>query len=317
MKFKLKRFFLIFLIFFFYNVNNVNSSLNNQILVKVGKEIITSYELENKIKMIIFFSKQELNQQNINNAKRSALKLLIDTKIMMQELKKYKFNLDETKYENYLIKTAAQLNVKNISEIKNLFELNEIDYNLYLEEIKINLAWQQLIYQKFSSKVSIDEEQIINELEKIINEKKSIEEFELSEIEIEFSDISAKPQLVNKVKNSINNIGFEKTASQLSIAESSTNKGKIGWVNSESLSENIQSILKNIQIGEFSPPIIIANRILFLKINDKRQISSLENVNLDKIKKSIIDTRTNQMFKMYSKNYLTKTKNFTIVKYIN
>jgi len=317
MKFKLKRFFLIFLIFFFYNVNNVYSSLNNQILVKVGKEIITSYELENKIKMIIFFSKQELNQQNINNAKRSALKLLIDTKIMLQELKKYKFDLDETKYNDYLIKTAAQLNLKNKSEIKNLFELNEIDYNLYLEEIKINLAWQQLIYQLFSSKVSIDEDQIINELEKIINEKKSIEEFELSEIEIEFSDISAKPQLVNKVKNSINNIGFEKTASQLSIAESSTNKGKIGWVNSESLSENIKNILKKIQIGEFSPPIIIANRILFLKINDKRQISNLENVNLDKIKKSIIDSRTNQMFKMYSKNYLTKTKNFTIVKYIN
>tara|TARA_E500000178_G_scaffold284432_1_gene285601 strand:- start:2508 stop:3461 length:954 start_codon:yes stop_codon:yes gene_type:complete len=317
MKLKLKRFYLIFLIFFFFNVNNLYSSFTNQILVKVGKEIVTSYELENKIKMIIFFSKQELNQQNINNAKRSALNLLIDTKLMLQELKKYKFDLDQTKYNNYLIKTAAQLNVKNVSEIKNLFKLNNIDYNLYLEEVKINLAWQQLIYQLFSSKISIDEEQIINELEKIINEKENIEEFELSEIEIEFSDISLKDQLVNEVINSINNIGFEKTAVQLSVAESSVNEGRIGWVNSKSLSENIQSILKTLQPGEFSTPIVIANRILFLKINNKRQISNLEKVNLEKIKKSIINSKTNQMFKMYSKNYLTKTKNFTIVKYNN
>ena len=141
MKYSFRKIFVIVLVIFFLKINYLHSSLNSKILVKVGNEIITSFEIENKIKTIIFFSNQSLNQQNINNTKRSALKFLIDTKLMLQELKKYNFDMNQTNYNNYLSKVASQINVKNIEEIKNIFKQNDIDFNLYLEEVKINLAW--------------------------------------------------------------------------------------------------------------------------------------------------------------------------------
>ena len=73
---------------------------SNAIVVKVGKNIVTSYEIENKIKRMIFFSNQELNQENVNNTKMIALKLLIETKLMLQELDKYNFDINKVNYND-------------------------------------------------------------------------------------------------------------------------------------------------------------------------------------------------------------------------
>ena len=69
--------------------------------------------------------------------------------------------------------------------------------------------------------------------------------------------------------------------------------------------------------GDYSEPIIQTNSVLFLKVNNKRKINKVEEINLDQLKKSIIDKKTDQIFKMYSKNYLSKVKSLTMVKYLN
>ena len=54
----------LFLIFFI--IEPTYSSIKNNIIVKVGDEIVTSVELENKIKITLLLSSEERNQQNIN-----------------------------------------------------------------------------------------------------------------------------------------------------------------------------------------------------------------------------------------------------------
>ena len=63
MKF-IKIFFIskILLIFCFYNSSF--SSIKNNIIAKVGDEIITSFDLENKIKITLILANQEINQEN-------------------------------------------------------------------------------------------------------------------------------------------------------------------------------------------------------------------------------------------------------------
>ena len=68
-----KLFFIILFLLFFHN-KPIYSAINNKIIAKIGNEIITSYELENKIRTILFFSKKELNQDNINQIKKITLK---------------------------------------------------------------------------------------------------------------------------------------------------------------------------------------------------------------------------------------------------
>ena len=55
MKFLNKKIILTLLIIFISKNNIVYASIKNSIIAKVGNEIITSFELENKIKQFYFF----------------------------------------------------------------------------------------------------------------------------------------------------------------------------------------------------------------------------------------------------------------------
>ena len=79
--------FKIFIIVLFINPH-VHSSIKNSIIAKVGDQIITSYELENKIKTTLVLSKEQINQ-NIDKIKNLSLNNLINTKLKDSELSKY------------------------------------------------------------------------------------------------------------------------------------------------------------------------------------------------------------------------------------
>ena len=74
-----KLYFIVISIFFL--TQSLNSAISNKIIVKVGSEIITQLELENKINTTLALSKQEINQENINKIKNQSLKTLIDLKL--------------------------------------------------------------------------------------------------------------------------------------------------------------------------------------------------------------------------------------------
>ena len=82
----------------------------------------------------------------------------------------------------------------------------------------------------------------------------------------------------------------------------------MGWISSKSLSKEIFEILKKLNTGQISQPIKRQNSILFLKLVDVRT-SKIENININELKKKIIDQKKNEMFNLYSKSHLSKLKN--------
>ena len=147
------------------------ASIKSNIIAKVGNEIITSFELENKIKTTLLLSNRELSQSNIDQVKNYAFKSLINLKLKNEELKKYKINLNQAAVDQHLEKISKQLGI-NIIQLEGLFDQYQIDYNRYLNEIKIEFLWQKLIFNLYSKNISIDEDQIIKELNDIVTATK-------------------------------------------------------------------------------------------------------------------------------------------------
>ena len=67
------------------------SSVENTIIAKVGKNIITLHDLENRINTSLILSNKIINQENINKIKNITLKKLIDLEIKRLELKNILF----------------------------------------------------------------------------------------------------------------------------------------------------------------------------------------------------------------------------------
>lgn len=314
------KFLKIFLFYLFATLfikqNIAYSSIKSSIIVKVGSEIVTSYELENKIKSILFFSNKENNQENIDRVKNSAINSLVNQKLMMDELKKYNYDNQKIDTSKYIKDLTLKLNMPE-ENLKRNFKLRGIDYDTYLEEIEINLKWQQLMYEIYSSKINIDQNEIDNELNRLIKDRQTLEEYKLAELSLDLTDGKLLEGQLEEIELNIINEGFEETAKRFSSSSSAIDGGNLGWVNSANLSDNILKALVNLNPGEISNPIKIQNSILFLKLIEKREVPKIKNIDKEKLKKSLMNAATNQLFNMHSKNHLSKKKNLTVIKFIN
>ena len=88
---------------------NAFAQIQNKILVKVDNAIITSYDLENKIKSLLHLANQEVNQTNINKTKNVAIQSLINLKIKQIELE----NFDIKENEEEIAKAHEHIEVIN------------------------------------------------------------------------------------------------------------------------------------------------------------------------------------------------------------
>ena len=302
---------LFFIIFLNIQVDSF-ALTKNKIIMNVENQIISSYELKNKIRIILFLSNQELNQDNVNFTKKKALQQLIDYKLKKNQV--IKFNIqggNQSQINNYLNNLSAKYQT-DIIGIKTIFKNNELDFELYLDEIKTEFNWQQLVFSRFKNKVSVNEKEVSNELENLLKVQDNLKEYKLAEIEISLNNNSEDKNIILEVNNKINEIGFEKTAIKYSISTSSLDGGNIGWINSKSLSKKILDIVDKMKIGNVSKPIIEKDRATILKLLDKKTLD-VGNLDLDQLRQQIIKNKQNELLNLYSNNYLSKIKNNALI----
>lgn len=291
-------------------LNNNLYGFNSKIIVKVEDEIITNYDLKNKILITLILANQEINQQNIDELKKAVLDQLINLKLKKMELSKYKIKKDEGRINSYL----KSISGNNIQNFKNKFFENNLDFELFLDEVDTEIRWQQLIYTLYGKKIDINEATIDVEVEKIIKERSNVEEFELYEIEINSNLDVPEKQIIEDILKKINTIGFENSALNFSASTTSSQKGYLGWINGKTLSKEIYLILSKMKIGEVSKPIKKQNNILFLKLNNKRTIKP-EQLEIKKLKSDIIEKKKAGLFNLYSQSRLSKLKNNSFIQY--
>ena len=291
-------------------LNNNLYGFNSKIIVKVEDEIITNYDLKNKILITLILANQEINQQNIDELKKAVLDQLINLKLKKIELSKYKIKKDEGRINSYL----KSISGNNIQNFKNKFFENNLDFELFLDEVDTEIRWQQLIYTLYGKKIDINEATIDVEVEKIIKERSNVEEFELYEIEINSNLDVPEKQIIEDILKKINTIGFENSALNFSASTTSSQKGYLGWINGKTLSKEIYLILSKMKIGEVSRPIKKQNNILFLKLNNKRTIKP-EQLEIKKLKSDIIEKKKAGLFNLYSQSRLSKLKNNSFIQY--
>ncbi len=303
----------IFIVVFLLLIETNSFALTkNKIIVSVENQIISSYELKNKIKTMLFLSNQNLSQKNIDFTKQIALQQLIDYKLKKNQIIKFNIKSDNnTQINNHLENLSSKYQTDK-DGIKKIFQDNNLDFELYINEIETEFNWQKLIFRNFKNKISLDKTEIDNELKNLLETQTNLQEYELAEIEISLKNNSEDKNTFQEIKNEIENFGFEKTAIKYSISTTSLDGGKIGWISSKSLSKKILNILEKMKIGEISEPIIQTNTATIIKLLNKKTLD-LKTTDLDELRKKIINSKKNELLNLYSNNYLSKIKNNALI----
>jgi|TARA_B100000787_G_scaffold89049_1_gene65822 peptidyl-prolyl cis-trans isomerase SurA len=293
------------LIFFLCLIFNKTLSIETKIIHRIQDEIITTVDIKNEFKYLLALnnSLKKLEKKKILNiSNESAVREKIKKIEIKKNFKEIKIN-DE--YLNILLEnTYSRLNLKSLEE----FELYLKGYDLKLEEVKkkitIDALWNELIIQKYASQITINDNQIKDQISKnsIIQKK----EFKLSEIIFEIKNKEDLQKKNNEIIKSIAEIGFENSASIFSISQSAKIGGDIGWISENSLNTKIKENIKYLQIGEISKPIILSTGILLIKMVDIK--SSKIDIDLETEFKKAINYERNRQLNQYSKIYYNKIK---------
>jgi len=286
-------------------VLNNAKSIESKIIHNIENEVITNIDIKNEFKYLIALnnSLKELDKEKLLNISNQSI---IREKIKKIEiLRNFKeILLNEDYYELLLKNIYTRLNLKSISE----FDIYLKDYDLKIEDIKtkitIDVLWNELIVKKYNSKIVIDEAKIKKKILK--NSKIKSKEYELAEIIFEVTSKDAIEKKYNQIVESINDIGFENSAATYSFSESAKIGGDIGWINENSLNNNIRKNISNLKVGEFTKPIILSNGILILKLMNIK--NSEITIDIENELKKAINYERNRQLNQYSKIYYNKIK---------
>ena len=304
-----KSFFLIIVsIFFLFKYSF--AEIENKIIIKVQNQIITNFEVKNKILSTLVINGEEINQFNIDKLKKISINSLIDQKLMKIELQKYNIQTDQTQLNQYL----ESISSNNIVLLKKKFIENSLDFDLFINDLETQLNWQKFIFSTYSKKINIDEKMIETELEKILSNQKKIVEFNLSEIVINLGNEKYNYETISNIKKEIREKNFDAAVNLYSISASRNNKGNIGWISEKALSKEIYYAVILLKVGEITQAIKKQDTILFLKLNEKRNLNSNE-IDKKKLKEIIINQKKNELFNLYSRSYLSKLKNDNLIEY--
>ncbi len=302
-----------FLIIFLFKGHISFASIQNKIIVNIGNQIITSYELKNRVKTILVLNNKELNQENVNRSKSEALNFLINFKLKKEEITKYQIKTNDKAVSNHIYNIASNYNTDE-KGLKAIFENNGLSYELFLDGINTEFAWQKLIFNFYQDKINVNEKEIDEELDEIVTKQKQAEEYNLAEIEIILGTNVDNEKKIKEIKNQINENGFKNTAIKYSSSLSALEGGNLGWIASQALSNIILGTVKEMKPGDISEPLFQSETATFIKLLDKRKIN-FSDINLEKMKSQIISQKQNELLNLFSSSYLSKIKNATLIKY--
>ena len=229
-------------------------------------------------------------------------------KIKESELKK--FNIETL--EGEVIKQIISITSVDLPEVKRIFISNNIDYELFFNEVKTELTWQKYVFSFYGDKLKVNEIEVDAELKNLIDEQANVIEYKISEIELLFEDQVKAKEKILFIKKKIEEIGFENTAMQFSLSSSVSKKGDLGWINEKALSNQFKKVINSMKPGDVSKPIISVESIIILKLDEKK-ISKINDSDIKRLKSNILNKKRNKIFELYSRSLLSKVKNNSLI----
>ena len=259
----------------------------NRLVAVVNNDVITLYELNNRMKEMTGVPVEELMQKNeamYREARQKILELLIDEKIAQAKIKELRIQVSDKQVDNFLEKMKRDNQLTQEDLVAGL-EKEGLSYEKYRERIRRDIERSQLIEYEVRSKIIIRDEAIQKYYEEhkgtfgvaekvhlagIFLMRKNVKsEEEMRELYRKAQDISAKLKA---------GADFGQMAGTYSEGPGAKQGGDLGQFTVEHLEAGLKSVVEALPEGGVSDPLARPNGIQIIKVVKKQtgKIRSLE-----------------------------------------
>lgn len=247
-------------------------ALGEGIVVSVNDDMITSYDLKQRMLLLIVTSGVQVTQENYASFQQQALNSLIEEHLEEQEMDHWKVKVGDDEVDQEIARMAAQ---SNLSGDQLLTELKKVgvDSETLRDQIRAETGWSQLVGGRYHSNAAVGTAQVDSMMDKAIADGQK-KQFLISEILLDPTqagglDAAQKgaQQLYQQIAQKV--APFQAVARQFSSAPSAANGGDAGWQVASNLDPEVETVLENMQPGQMSPPITTKDGVYLILLRQK------------------------------------------------
>ena len=246
-----------------------------RIAAVVNDELITAYDLEARMKLIIVSTRLPNTFETRRRISGQVLRTLIDERLKMQEAKRRNISVSNRE----VLRAKANIEKQNQlpkNSLDQMLQQNRVPLEAMEEQLRSAIAWSKLLSSRLRPKITIGEEEIDETLDRIKSRQGQVE-YRLSEILLAVDGPEEENNVMrtaNRFREQINNgASFSAIARQFSQSATAAVGGDLGWLHGSELTADIRKLLPELQGGLVSKPIKTVSGYRLVALQDSRKIA--------------------------------------------
>ncbi len=256
------------------SAQNAPGGIPQRIVALVNDEPISAYDVVQRLRLTLASIGGVKDEKQFARLQQQVIRNMVDDLLKLQEAKKFDIEITDRDAEEAFRRQAANFHLKP-EEFEAYLARLGIEKQAYLNQMKPEIAWQQLVEGRLGPFAAVSREEAEAELARI---KASAGEpqYHLSEIYLIVDNPAREDQVRDTARRLVAQLrqgaDFAAVARQFSQSASAAAGGDMGWVTAEQLPPVLAKVVAKMDVGAVSDPIRHGGGITILKLNDRRRM---------------------------------------------
>lgn len=257
--------------------------LADGIVATVNDQIITGFDLRQRMLTVIAMSQVQPTEENIPAIQQQALQALIEERLQAQEIAKYETLIVTDEEVDQEIAAMAQDAGVTPDQYMSFLAQGGIRPEQMRQQLRTEIGWRQLVGGRFNTRARVSRAQVEQALRQL-SEAAARPQYLIGEIYIEAARVGGQQAAINGaeqlVAQMVQGAPFQAVARQFSAAPSAARGGDAGWIVQGTVQPALQTALDTLQVGQLSRPIPVEGGVYIIYMRDKRSGAATSLVSL-------------------------------------
>ena len=238
----------------------------------VNDEIISIYDLENRIRLVVTTANLPPRQDVFRRLRPQVLRTMIDERIQLQEAASLNIRVKQREI-NRTISNLARQNRMKPDQLWALLDSRQVDRSALETQVRARVSWFKLIERKFARQVAVGHEEVEEELDRLRLQRGKprlrVSEIFLS-VDSPDADRSVRQTAERLIQQIVNGANFASIAREFSQSTTAGNGGDLGWITDAELDGEFATTVAAMQPGQVSPPLRTLTGYYIIYLIDRR-----------------------------------------------
>jgi peptidyl-prolyl cis-trans isomerase SurA len=263
-------------------------AVGESVAAVINDEIISTYDLRQRMLLLIMESRVRPTEQQLPAIQRAALNMLIDERLQTQEIRRIEKErsvtiLPDDEAVNAQFADLARRSNVTPEELDAILRGAGVDPATLREQLRIRFGWERWVRGRYGSRLRIGEEQVQANLRRV-SEQATRPRYLVSEIFLEAARVGGQAEALNGAQQLVAQIQqgapFGAVARQFSAAPSAAADGDAGWMVADELPAVLRPVVEQMRPGQISQPIPVSDGVYIVQLRQRTSGQATTMVNL-------------------------------------